>query len=54
MAQVGEPWRFGWHPSELPRWLAARGFALAADESDAEMAALGDLDLRLDDVDAGE
>jgi methyltransferase (TIGR00027 family) len=39
VARVGEPWRFGWHPSELPRWLAARGFSVVSDESDADMAA---------------
>jgi methyltransferase (TIGR00027 family) len=39
VARVGEPWRFGWHPAELPKWLAARGFRLASDESDTDLAA---------------
>lgn len=29
--QLGEPFRFGWDPAELPAYLAARGFALASD-----------------------
>ena len=28
----GEPWRFGWEPSELPAWLASRGFRLERDD----------------------
>ncbi|HEY6877602.1 MAG TPA: SAM-dependent methyltransferase [Polyangiales bacterium] len=39
VARVGEPWRFGWHPAELPAWVAARGFAVVSDESDADLAA---------------
>ncbi|HEX5657511.1 MAG TPA: SAM-dependent methyltransferase [Polyangiales bacterium] len=39
VARVGEPWRFGWHPAELPRWLAARGFRVTSDESDSDLAA---------------
>lgn len=39
VARVGEPWRFGWHPSEFPGWVAARGFTVVADESDADLAA---------------
>ncbi len=39
VASVGEPWRFGWEPAELPAWLVARGYALLSDESDADLAA---------------
>jgi methyltransferase (TIGR00027 family) len=39
VALVGEPWRFGWHPDELPAWMAAHGMKLLSDESDAELAA---------------
>jgi methyltransferase (TIGR00027 family) len=38
VAQAGEPFRFGWHPGELPGWLAARGFALDRDLSIGEEA----------------
>ncbi len=31
VSQVGEPWRFGWDPEELPGYLAGRGFELADD-----------------------
>jgi len=31
VATFGEPWRFGWVPSELPAYLAARGFTLDRD-----------------------
>src|SRR5215468_2274981 len=30
---IGEPFRFGWDPDELPAYLAARGFALISDVS---------------------
>jgi methyltransferase (TIGR00027 family) len=33
-----EPFRFGWEPSELPRWLAAHRFALERDDGDADIA----------------
>ena len=33
-----EPFRFGWEPSELPGWLAARGFDLVRDWSDLDIA----------------
>ncbi len=33
-----EPFRFGWEPSELPAWIAERGFALLEDRSDEELA----------------
>jgi methyltransferase (TIGR00027 family) len=39
VARVGEPWRFGWEPARLPSWIAARGYTLVSDESDAELAA---------------
>jgi O-methyltransferase involved in polyketide biosynthesis len=38
VARLGEPFRFGWDPDELPAWLAARGFALRDDRSNAETA----------------
>lgn len=38
VARGGEPWRFGWHPGELPGWLAKRGFALQSDEDAATLA----------------
>ena len=31
VAQLGEPWRFGWDPEALPGYLAERGFELAQD-----------------------
>jgi methyltransferase (TIGR00027 family) len=38
VARFGEPWRFGWEPSELPRYLADRGFELDEDRSMSELA----------------
>ncbi len=35
---LDEPFRFGWEPAALPAWLAARGFALEQDDSDAALA----------------
>jgi methyltransferase (TIGR00027 family) len=35
---LGEPFRFGWDPDELPGYLAARGFALTSDVSTADAA----------------
>jgi methyltransferase (TIGR00027 family) len=35
---AGEPFRFGWEPSELPAWFAARGFELERDLSIADEA----------------
>jgi methyltransferase (TIGR00027 family) len=35
VARVGEPFTFGWHPHELPSFMAARGWRLT---SDTEMA----------------
>jgi methyltransferase (TIGR00027 family) len=32
VARRKEPWIFGWEPSELPAWLAARGFTLESDD----------------------
>jgi methyltransferase (TIGR00027 family) len=37
---VGEPFRFGWDPAELSGWLAARGFVLERDRTEAELATL--------------
>jgi methyltransferase (TIGR00027 family) len=31
VSSVGEPWRFGWEPDELPGYLAARGLELVDD-----------------------
>jgi O-methyltransferase involved in polyketide biosynthesis len=31
VARVGEPWKWGWDPSELPRYLADRGFSIERD-----------------------
>ena len=38
VARIGEPWRFGWTPGELPGYLQARGFALATDRALADAA----------------
>ena len=35
---LGEPFRFGWDPDELPGYLAARGFALTGDISTSSAA----------------
>jgi len=37
-AGAGEPWTFGWDPEDFPFWFSARGFELAFDVSDAELA----------------
>jgi O-methyltransferase involved in polyketide biosynthesis len=39
VSRVGEPWRFGWEPEDVPFWFSARGFSLVSDVSDAELAA---------------
>jgi methyltransferase (TIGR00027 family) len=39
VARMGEPFKFGWEPSELPRWLDERGWALRWDRTDLELAA---------------
>lgn len=33
VAQVGEPWRWGWSPEQLPGWLAARQLTLLRETS---------------------
>ena len=38
LARLGEPFRFGWDPLELPAWTAARGFTLVSDRTDAALA----------------
>ena len=38
VATLGEPWRFGWDPADLPAYLAARGFKLERDVAIAEAA----------------
>ncbi len=38
VARLGEPFRWGWDPAELPAWLGARGFAVVSDRTDAELA----------------
>jgi methyltransferase (TIGR00027 family) len=35
VARGGEPWRFGWDPSELGPWLRERGFTLEQDDETA-------------------
>lgn len=39
VAQVGEPWRWGWAPAELPGWLAERRLELVSDTSMPQAAA---------------
>jgi methyltransferase (TIGR00027 family) len=39
VASLGEPFRSGWDPAELPRWLDDRGFRLRWDRTDLELAA---------------
>jgi len=36
--RIGEPFKFGWRPDELPGFLAARGFALVRDVATADAA----------------
>ena len=36
VGRLGEPFRFGWEPDELPAYLAARGFAVTSDVATAE------------------
>jgi methyltransferase (TIGR00027 family) len=38
VATKGEPFRFGWWPSELPGWFAARGFDLVWDRTMVDLA----------------
>jgi methyltransferase (TIGR00027 family) len=38
VSRLGEPFRFGWAPGELPPFLTARGFSLLSDRTDAELA----------------
>ncbi|MDB4956483.1 MAG: SAM-dependent methyltransferase [Myxococcales bacterium] len=38
VAQIGEPWRFGWTPEELPAYLGERGFSLVSDLALADAA----------------
>ena len=38
VARVGEPWRWGWDPAELPAWMAAHGFTVLRDVSLADAA----------------
>lgn len=35
---LGEPFRFGWRPTELPAWFAARGFRVRSDRRDVDIA----------------
>lgn len=39
VARLGEPWRWGWRPSELPGYLAQHGLALRDDQSMPQAAA---------------
>jgi methyltransferase (TIGR00027 family) len=36
---LGEPFRYGWDPVELPSWLEERGFRMRSDRSDKQLAA---------------
>jgi methyltransferase (TIGR00027 family) len=38
VASVGEPYRFGWDPVQLPTWLAARGYTLERDADAVDLA----------------
>ena len=38
VSSLGEPWRFGWEPAELPGYLAARGLELVDDVAIADAA----------------
>jgi methyltransferase (TIGR00027 family) len=38
VARLGEPFRWGWDPIELPAWLGSRGFTLVSDRTDAGLA----------------
>jgi methyltransferase (TIGR00027 family) len=38
VATIGEPWKFGWHPEQLPEYLEARKFSLVADIALADAA----------------
>lgn len=38
LSTIGEPWRFGWKPDELPEYLAARRFTLVHDTAIADAA----------------
>ena len=38
VARIGEPWRFGWDPANLPGYLGSRGFTLARDVALADAA----------------
>ncbi len=38
VASAGEPWRFGWRPSEIGGWLAERSFVLESDRDSTELA----------------
>jgi O-methyltransferase involved in polyketide biosynthesis len=40
VARIGEPFRFGWDPAEMPEWIGARGFELVFDRSADESADL--------------
>jgi methyltransferase (TIGR00027 family) len=38
VATIGEPWKFGWHPDQLPEYLEARKFSLVEDIALADAA----------------
>ena len=38
VARLGEPWKFGWQPDELPGYLRERGFELASDRATPDAA----------------
>ncbi len=37
-AGIGEPFRFGWHPRDVPAFATRHGFTLVSDRSDGELA----------------
>jgi methyltransferase (TIGR00027 family) len=38
VARIGEPWKWGWDPAELPAWMEQRGFQVTTDVSLADAA----------------
>lgn len=54
VARVGEPWKWGWDPAELPAWMEKRGFQITRDTSLADVAKTllpPDMARRVDDPD---
>lgn len=38
VASLGEPFKFGWHPDELPGWMRGRGFCVIEDRDYRQIA----------------